>query len=86
MEAIKGQVEVREGRLEAIDEYLVHVNADLLDVLGLAAVGDQVLLEGIDGGRVPPLGSEQQGPVGHVHEQGDVVLAAPTRGVLIAIG
>ena len=66
----------------ALDEGGTHIDADLADRLGIAAMCRQIFGEGRDGVGVLALGGEQHPGLVDIDKQRDVVVAAPGRGLV----
>ena len=66
----------------ALDEGRAHVDADLIDRLGVTAMCGQVIGEGSNGAGILALGGEQHTGLVNIDEQRDVVVAAPGGGLI----
>ncbi len=84
VELVEGQLGAGELLAQAADERRRHIQAGLLNLLGLAAMSLQVLLERLDRARILTLGGKQHSAVFRiqVHEHADVVVAPAAAGLV----
>jgi len=84
MKPVEGEMGIGEVLSKAQDVGRGHVQAGLLDLVGIPAVSLEVGLEGLQGLAPFAWHGEQEFLLQHVHHQGDVVMAPPPGGLVEA--
>ena len=77
VEFVEGDLGVGQAFRGAGDEGRAHVDAHLVDGLGISPVGRQVLGEDADRAGILALGHEQDAATNEIDEQADIVVATP---------
>ena len=82
MELVEGDGGVGQARGDAFDEGRAHVDADFVDCLGVPAMRGEVVGERGDGVGIAALSGEQHPRLIDIDKQRDVVVAAPSGGLV----